>query len=190
MAELTVLLPIQTLPLAQLGQQCVQQFWLQKSSSIIYQWLQMITRPDVGNCVNDDSYDHMTHTFPVVWCPGFMVVTPLFPHLSITFSNHRFSNCRPTINVGCVKITLDSFCGKRVFKINIQFCCHLCCSSPVIFRNNSSMYDDLFLSMLTSVHCSSSLMLASHDSCNANITLEIVTFNTSNNVVAIVTDAR
>jgi hypothetical protein len=32
------------------------------------------------------------YQFPVVWCPGFMVVTPLFTHLSITFSNQRFSN--------------------------------------------------------------------------------------------------
>jgi hypothetical protein len=30
------------------------------------------------------------------------------------------------------------FCGNRVFKMNIQFCCHLCCSSSVILRNNPS----------------------------------------------------
>jgi hypothetical protein len=55
-------------------------------------------------------------------------VTPSFTHLSITFSNQRFSNCSPTVDVGFVKLTSDSFCGNRVFKMNIQFCCHLCCS--------------------------------------------------------------
>jgi hypothetical protein len=33
--------------------------------------------------------DHITLVFPVVWCPGFMVVTPTFTHLSITFSNQQ-----------------------------------------------------------------------------------------------------
>jgi hypothetical protein len=69
---------------------------------------------------------HLTisRTFPVVWCPGFMVVIPSFMHLSITFSNQRFRNCSPTVDAGYVKLTLDSFCESRV-KMNIQFCCHL-----------------------------------------------------------------
>jgi hypothetical protein len=37
--------------------------------------------------------------FPVVWCPDFMVVTPSFTHLSITFSNQRFSNRSPNVYV-------------------------------------------------------------------------------------------
>jgi hypothetical protein len=51
--------------------------------------------------------------FPVA-CPGFMVVTPLLTHLSITFSNQRFSNCSPTVDVAFVKLTLDSFYGNDV----------------------------------------------------------------------------
>jgi hypothetical protein len=60
--------------------------------------------------------------------------TPLFTHLNIIFSNQGFRNCSLTVDVGFVKLTSDSFCGSRVFKINIQFCCHLCYSSSVIFK--------------------------------------------------------
>jgi hypothetical protein len=31
--------------------------------------------PDVGNNVMDNTSDHITRAFSVVWCPGFMVVT-------------------------------------------------------------------------------------------------------------------
>jgi hypothetical protein len=62
-----------------------------------------------------------------------MVVTPSFTHLSMTFSNRRFSNCSPTVDVGFVKLTWDSFCGNRVFKMHIQFYCHQCCNNSVIF---------------------------------------------------------
>jgi hypothetical protein len=93
--------------------------------------------------------------------------TPSFTHLSIAFSNQRLSNCSPTVDVGFVKLTSDSFCGNRCFQMNIQFCC----SSPVLqyfwdfSKKPFSTYDDLFLSMLIFVRCSSSLMLSSHDSC-------------------------
>jgi hypothetical protein len=43
------------------------------------------------------------------------MVTTSFMHLSITFINQRFSNCSPTVDVGCVKLMSDSFCGNRVF---------------------------------------------------------------------------
>jgi hypothetical protein len=73
--------------------------------------------------VKDDSSGHTTCAFPGVLCPGFMVVTPSFTHLNITFSNQRFSNCSHTVDAGFVKLTSDSFCGNRPVKINIQFCC-------------------------------------------------------------------
>jgi hypothetical protein len=60
-----------------------------------------------------------------------MVGTPLFTHLSITFSNKRFSNCGSTMDFGFVNLALDSFCGNSVIKINIQFCCHLYCSTMI-----------------------------------------------------------
>jgi hypothetical protein len=63
----------------------------------------------------------------------FLVLTPPFTHLIITLSNHRLSGCSPTVDVGFVKVTSDSFCGNRVFKMNIQFCCHVYCSNSVIF---------------------------------------------------------
>jgi hypothetical protein len=97
---------------------------------------QTLTFPDVGKNVKDDSSDDITCVFPAVWCPCFTVAKPLFMHLSITFSNQRFSNCSPTINDGFVKLTSDSFCENRALKMNIQFRCHLCYSGSVIFRNN------------------------------------------------------
>jgi hypothetical protein len=124
--------------------------------------------------------DHITCAFPIVWCPSFMVVIPLFTHLRITFSN-----CSPTVDVGFVKLTSENM----FFKMNIQFCCHLCCSSSVIFRNNPSnvwrslsvtvdfhllfLYADVFFPWFMS----------------ANITLETVALDTPNNVAVFVTDA-
>jgi hypothetical protein len=81
--------------------------------------------------VKDVSSDHMTRAFPVVSCPGFMVVTPSCTHLSITFSNQRFSNCSTTVDVGFVKLTSDSFRGNRVNR-NIQFCCTVTCAAAVV----------------------------------------------------------
>jgi hypothetical protein len=73
--------------------------------------------------VKDESTDHITLAFPVVWYPGFMIVTPLFMHLSITFSYQRFSNCSPTVDIEFMKLTSGNVCGNGVFKMNIQFCC-------------------------------------------------------------------
>jgi hypothetical protein len=42
---------------------------------------------------------------------------------------------------------------------------HLCCGTCDFSKQSSSMYDDLFLSMLTFTHCSFSLMLSFYDSC-------------------------
>jgi hypothetical protein len=60
--------------------------------------------------VKDDSSDHIMRAFPIVLSPGFMFVTPSFTHVSITFSNQKFSSCSPTMHVGFVKLTSDNFC--------------------------------------------------------------------------------
>jgi hypothetical protein len=97
--------------------------------------LQTQTLPDVGNSVKaDNSSDYITSTFPAVWYPGFMVVT----RVSNAFSNQRVNNCIPTVDVWFMKLTSVSFYGNSVFKTNIQFCGHLCCSSSVTFRNSPS----------------------------------------------------
>jgi hypothetical protein len=62
----------------------------------------------------------------------FYGLTPSFMHLSIIFSNHKFISCSPTVDIGFVKLTLDSFCGNRVFKMNIQFCCPVTCAALVL----------------------------------------------------------
>jgi hypothetical protein len=85
----------------------------------------MKTLPDVRNSVKDNSSGHITCAFPFVPCPGFVVMTPFFTHLSITFSNQRFNSCSPTMDVGLVKLMPGSFYGNRVFKMDIQFCYHL-----------------------------------------------------------------
>ena len=74
--------------------------------------------------------------FPVIKHPGFMTIMPSFLPFSIVFSNQRFSNCSCTLVVGFVKLLSNWFCGNKVFKMNIEFCRHLCCSSSMIFRHN------------------------------------------------------
>jgi hypothetical protein len=58
-----------------------------------------------------------------------MIITPRFSHFCVVFSNQKFNNCSSTMDVGFVKILSDCFCGHRLFKMNIEFCCHLWCSS-------------------------------------------------------------
>jgi hypothetical protein len=161
------------LPLTQLTG--INGFWstfIQKSPSLIVFCCTLLFNYDfdfipflVGNSMKDDSSD-LTCTFTVVRCPDFMVVTPLFTYLSIAFSNQKFSSCSPTMGVGFVKLRSDSFCGDRVFKMNIQFCCPVTCAAIVVrffFKQSFSVYDNLFLSVLILARCSSSLM-SSHDS--------------------------
>jgi hypothetical protein len=97
----------------------------------------MLTLPDVVNSAKDDSSDHITRVSSWLM-PRFYGRDTTVYVSNITFSNQRFSNCNPTVNAEFVKLTLVSFCGNMVFKMNIHFCCHLCCSSAVIFRNNPS----------------------------------------------------
>jgi hypothetical protein len=61
--------------------------------------------------------------FPVVWCPGFMAVTPSFTHLSITFSNRRFSNCGPTGDVGFVRVFMETGSSRWIFNSCVTFYC-------------------------------------------------------------------
>jgi hypothetical protein len=93
---------------------------------------------DVGNSAKDD---HITGAFPVVWCPGFMVVTPSFTHLSITFSNQRFINSN--LNRGCsiCELHVGEFLWKRS-------AIRLCCSRWVSFRNKPSPCTTIFMSVL------------------------------------------
>jgi hypothetical protein len=91
-----------------------------------------------------------------------------------------------TMDAGFVKITAEFpypflRTGSSRFK-NIQFCCHLCCSSCVVFRNNlqwTKIY--VFLSVLIFAHCFSSLILSRHDSCMQtqpeNLSLALDTLN-------------
>jgi hypothetical protein len=62
-----------------------------------------------------------------------MVVTPSFMHLSITFSNQKFSSCSPTIDAGFAKLTSDSFGENSVFKMNSKSCCPLTCDAAVLW---------------------------------------------------------
>jgi hypothetical protein len=79
---------------------------------------------------------------PPEYCTTILLLKPSFTYLNITFSIQRFSNCSPTMNVGFVKLTGYSFCGNKVLKMNIQFCCYLCCT--MIFRNNPSQCTTIY----------------------------------------------
>jgi hypothetical protein len=41
------------------------------------------------------------------------------------------------VDIGFVKLSSDCLYGNKVFKLNIEFCCHFFCSSSVVFRHNS-----------------------------------------------------
>jgi hypothetical protein len=130
----------------------------------------------------------MTPSFPVAWCPGFMVVTSSFTltHLSITFSNQKFSNCRPTLYVGFVKLTLDNFCGNSVFEMNIQICYQPCCNICVIFRNNHSQ-----CTRISFCECWYSPIdpLRWYLLVYGDVTLETVALNVTNNVAGFTVDS-
>jgi hypothetical protein len=98
--------------------------------------LQTLTLPDVENNVEEDSPDHITRTFPVVRCPGFMVVTPSFTHLSIAIGNHNCSSCSPTVDVGFLKHTSDIFVERGSSYL---------CYSFVIFQNSPYPCTTIFL---------------------------------------------
>jgi hypothetical protein len=91
------------------------------------------------------------------------------------------------VDAGFLKLMSDSFCGNGVFKLNIQFCCHLCCSISAIFQNNpqctavSVIVDFCPLFLIADVVFPLFMY--------ADITLEIVTVDTPNNVAVFVTDA-
>ena len=56
----------------------------------------------------------------------------IFASFSVVVSNRWFSNRSCTMDVGLVKLSSDSFCRNRVFKMNAEFCCHLCYSISMI----------------------------------------------------------
>ena len=94
--------------------------------------------------------------FLIIIYPGFMIITPSLLLFSIVFSNQWFSNCSSTTDVGFVQPLSHCFCGKRVFRINIEFCCHLCCSGHTIVKIQSSvMYSDPLHLVLVFGHSSS-----------------------------------
>jgi len=61
-----------------------------------------------------------------------MITTPSFPVFSVVFINQKHIKCSCTVDFGFVKFSLDCFCGNRVFKMNIEFRCHLSCSWSMI----------------------------------------------------------
>ena len=97
---------------------------------------QTYTQPDVGNNVKDDSLEICN-----------MVILHISNHQTSRFHDHHtiffFLQCCfqfSIVDAGFVKLLSDCFCGNSVFKMNIEFCCHLCCSSSMIFRHNPLQY--------------------------------------------------
>jgi hypothetical protein len=125
--------------------------------------LQMQTCPDLRNSVKDsDSSYYIEFVFPNVW----FIMTPSFMQLRVTFSNHWFCNCKPTVNVRFVKLALGSFYGWRVFKIQGYLILHSTVLLYVIFRKSLLQFTtiNLLMSMLTFAHCSSLMKFSNDDS--------------------------
>ena len=88
-----------------------------------------------------------------------MIITPSVSRSSVVFCNQRFSSCKSIVVVGFVKLSSDCFCADWVFKMNIEFCCHVL----MVFRQSSSMYCDPLNLVLAFGHSSSQLMMSSRD---------------------------
>jgi hypothetical protein len=78
------------------------------------------TFPDVGNIVKDDSSDHNRACVSSCLMSRFYGrdATSSFTHLSITSSNHKFSDCSPTVGVGLWSSCRTVFVKTRLFKMN------------------------------------------------------------------------
>jgi hypothetical protein len=132
-----------------------------------------------------------------------MVGTPLFTHMSITFSKQRLGNCSPTLDVGFVKLTLLTLdrVGQFSWKQGLQdeysvpLSCHLCCSSSVIFQNNPqpttiSFCQYWFSPTVPLRWCIPMICVCWYKLRNCRSqTLETVALDTPNNVVVFVTYA-
>jgi hypothetical protein len=120
------------------------------------------------NSVEDDRPIRPYHAFPVVWWPGFMIVTPSFSHLSIIFSNQRLA-----IAGLLWMLDLWNSVGQFVWKQGFQ--------NWRIFSSSGSrevvvlwFFETVIPDVRRSIsfcqcwffpHFSSSLILYSHDSC-------------------------
>jgi hypothetical protein len=186
----TILLPIQSQKLLHIMLHCWNQVF------------QIVGFPGCSQNINSSwctktawRKTHLTshhHMIPVAWCQGFMVVTPLFTHLSVIISNQRFSKCSPNMNVGFVKFMFDSFCWNRVFKTE-QYSVLL---SPVpqqfqFFWNNPSQCTMIYLSFCQRWFPPLFLFADAVFPwfVYADINLETATLSTPNNVADFVTDA-
>jgi hypothetical protein len=100
---------------------------------------------------------------------SFMVVTPSFTHLSITFSNQRFCSCRPVTSDNfveiCAAVIVRFFPNSSCQCTTISLC--QCWFSPLFL-----FVEDVFPWFVY-----------------ADITLETVALDTANNLALFVTDA-
>jgi len=61
------------------------------------------------------------YIFPIIRCPGFMMISPSFSSCSVVFSNQRFNNCSSTMDIGFVKLLSGCFCGNRISSSAVAF---------------------------------------------------------------------
>jgi hypothetical protein len=118
--------------------------------------------------------------------------TPPFTHLSITFSNQRFRNCSPIVDVGFLKLTsrrtvfMETWSSRWIFS---SAAVHLCFGCSVIFSKQSFSMQAQSLSVI--VHLRPLLLFADVFPwfVYADITLETVALDTRNDVAVFVTDS-
>jgi hypothetical protein len=124
--------------------------------------LQTYTQPDVGNVKNNSS-NYITYfqssDIQVLWSSHHLY------HLVALLSVIRDLAIAAQPWMLNLWFSLHCFCGKRVFKINTEFCCHLCCSSSHFQSQSFSVYGNPFHLVLVFSHYSFQLMMSSHDLC-------------------------
>jgi hypothetical protein len=66
------------------------------------------------------------HAFPVVRCPGF-----IYGCDTIVYTLEHYLSVIRDLAIAAL-LASNSFCGNRVFKMNIQFCCPVTCAAEVL----------------------------------------------------------
>jgi hypothetical protein len=74
------------------------------------------------------------YAFPLFRHLGFIIITPSFLPFSVVLSNRGLTIATPPWMSDLWSSGL--FLWKQSLQMNIEFCCHLCCSNSAIFRHN------------------------------------------------------
>ena len=101
------------------------------------------------------------YIFLIIRHPGFMIITPSFSPFTI-FSVIRGLTIASVPRMLDLQSSHQTVFVETVFKINIEFCCHLWCNCCIFLDTVLFNIRDPLHLVLVFSHCSSQLMMSSH----------------------------